>query len=330
MPSVLILGAGLGAAPLVRYLLGLPGVRVTLSDVEPEKAALLVGGHPRGRALALDLQDEPSVRAAAAEADLLISMVPSSLHPTVARLAIDAKKNMLTASYLSPAIRELAPAAERAGVLILNELGLDPGIDHMEALRIIRDVKAGGGRVESFTSYCGGLPAPEANDNPFGYKFSWSPRGVLLASRSPARFLRDGRVETVPAERLFADPVAFSIPGLGEFEGYPNRDSVIYAETYDIPEARTLIRGTLRWPGWCPTLLKIGELRCSGRAGLTGWSYWRWSRTPGGRPPARDALLARRPFCGSPRMTRSWNAWRGSASSPKSPCPSSGAGRSTS
>ncbi|MDH4197986.1 MAG: saccharopine dehydrogenase NADP-binding domain-containing protein, partial [Candidatus Aminicenantes bacterium] len=260
MATVLILGAGLVAGPLVRYLLGLPGVRVDLCDVEPDKAARLIGGHPRGRALALDLQDGPSVQAAAANADLLISMVPSPFHPSVARLAIDLKKNMLTASYLSPAMRELGPAAEKAGVLILNELGLDPGIDHMEALRIIREVKAGGGRVESFTSYCGGLPAPEANDNPFGYKFSWSPLGVLLASRSSARFLRDGRVETVPAERLFADPVAFSIQGLGEFEGYPNRDSVSYAETYDIPEAGTLIRGTLRWPGWCETMLKLGEV----------------------------------------------------------------------
>jgi saccharopine dehydrogenase-like NADP-dependent oxidoreductase len=298
MASVLIIGAGLVAAPLVRYLLGLPGVRVTLSDVEPGRAARLVGGHPRGRALALDLQDERSVRAEAAAADLLISMVPSPLHPAVARLAIDAGKDMLTASYLSPEMRELGPAAERAGVLILNELGLDPGIDHMEALRIIRGVKAGGGRVESFTSYCGGLPAPEANDNPFGYKFSWSPRGVLLASRSSARFLRDGRVETVPAERLFADPVAFSVSGLGEFEGYPNRDSVTYAETYGIPEAGTLIRGTLRWPGWCRTMLKIGELGLLGveERDWTGWTFGRLILELTGRPDGEDPRHAAATF----------------------------------
>jgi saccharopine dehydrogenase-like NADP-dependent oxidoreductase len=221
-------------------------------------------------------------------------MVPSPLHPAVARLAIDAGKNMLTASYLSPEMRELGPAAERAGVLILNELGLDPGIDHMEALRIIRGIKAGGGRVESFTSYCGGLPAPEANDNPFRYKFSWSPRGVLLASRSPARFLRDGRVETVPAERLFADPVALAIPGLGEFEGYPNRDSVTYAETYGIPEAGTLIRGTLRWPGWCATMLKVGELGLLGveERDWTGYSYRRLTLELTGRPGGEDPRRA--------------------------------------
>lgn len=300
MATVLILGAGLVAGPLVRYLLALPGVRVDLSDIEPDRAARLIGGHPRGRALALDLQDEPSVRAAAARADLLISMVPSPWHPAVARLAIDLKINMLTASYLGPAMRDLGPAAEKAGVLILNELGLDPGIDHMEALRIIRDEKAGGGRVESFTSYCGGLPAPEANDNPFGYKFSWSPRGVLLASRSSARFLRDGRVETVPAKRLFADPAAVSIQGLGEFEGYPNRDSVAYAETYGIPDAGTLIRGTLRWPGWCETMLRLGELGLLGieERDWTGYSYRRLVLELAGRPPGDDPRRAVAAFLG--------------------------------
>ncbi len=290
MPTVLILGAGLVAGPLVRYLLGLSDVRVDLTDIEPDKASRLIGGHPRGRALALDLRDEASVRAAAIGADLIISMAPQAFHPAVARLAVDLKKNMLTASYLSPALRELGPAAESSGVLILNELGLDPGLDHMEALRIIGEAEGLDGRVESFTSYCGGLPAPEANDNPLGYKFSWSPGGVLQASRNSARFLRDGRVETVPAERLFADPATISIPGLGDFDGYPNRDSVPYAETYGIPEARTLIRGTLRWPGWCPTLLKLGELGLLGieERDWTGYSYGRMVVELAGRPNGED------------------------------------------
>jgi saccharopine dehydrogenase-like NADP-dependent oxidoreductase len=130
----------------------------------------------------------------------------------------------------------------------------------MEALRVIREAQAAGGKVESFLSYCGGLPAPEANDNPLGYKFSWSPRGVLLASRNSARFLKDGRIVTIPAERLFASPALIGVPGLGNFEGYPNRDSAPYIETYGIPEARTCLRGTLRWPGWCETLMRLGEV----------------------------------------------------------------------
>jgi hypothetical protein len=130
----------------------------------------------------------------------------------------------------------------------------------MEAMRVIHEVHDAGGKVAGFTSWCGGLPAPEANTNPFGYKFSWSPRGVLLASKNSAKFLKDGRIVTIPAADLFAGPETIGIPGLGEFEGYPNRDSVSYRETYGIPEAQTVFRGTLRYPGWCETVRKMVEL----------------------------------------------------------------------
>jgi saccharopine dehydrogenase (NADP+, L-glutamate forming)/spermidine synthase len=145
-------------------------------------------------------------------------------------------------------------------VLILNELGLDPGIDHMEAMRIIHKSRSQGGIIESFTSYCGGLPAREANNNPFGYKFSWSPMGVLLAGKNSARYFKDGQVVFVPAESLFDQYSMIPIPGLGDFEGYPNRDSVSYRETYGILEARSVLRGTLRYPGWCQTMKKMIEL----------------------------------------------------------------------
>jgi saccharopine dehydrogenase (NADP+, L-glutamate forming)/spermidine synthase len=187
-------------------------------------------------------------------------MVPYTLHPLVAQVAVDLGKSMVTASYVSPAMRALDDAARARGVLLLNEMGLDPGIDHMEAMRIIHGTQERNGEVLSFTSYCGGLPAPESNTNPFGYKFSWSPRGVLLASKSPARFLKDGAVVTVPGEELFDGRIVLAIPGLGEFEGYPNRDSVPYGESYGIPECRTILRGTLRYPGWCETMKRIGEI----------------------------------------------------------------------
>jgi saccharopine dehydrogenase (NADP+, L-glutamate forming) len=217
-------------------------------------------GPPAERRGRLDLGDREALAAEIGRVDLVVSMVPYTFHPIVAGLAIDNGKDMVTASYVSPAMKELDGPARRKGVLVLNELGLDPGIDHMEAMRIIREVHDAGGKVRAFTSFCGGLPAPEANDNPFGYKFSWSPRGVLLASKSSARYLKDGEVVTVPAERLFAEPERIAVPGLGEFEGYPNRDSVPYREIYGLPEARTVLRGTLRYPGWCRTLLKIGQL----------------------------------------------------------------------
>ncbi len=260
MKKILVFGAGLVARPLVQYLLDRPDFRVVVADVEPGRAARIVAGHPRGEAKVLSIEDRAAMAAEIGRADVVVSMVPYTFHPVIAAAAIDLGKNVVTASYVSPAMKEHDARAREKGVLILNELGLDPGIDHMEAMRIIHEVRSRGGRVLSFVSWCGGLPAPEANTNPFGYKFSWSPRGVLLASKNSARFLKDGTEVTIPAERLFADPATIPIEGLGEFEGYPNRDSVSYRDVYGIPEARTVLRGTLRYPGWCRTLMKIGEL----------------------------------------------------------------------
>ena len=260
MKKILILGAGLVAGPLVKYLLDQPDFSVIVADVEVARARKLVAGHPRGQAELLDISDKTALAAAIGRADLVVSMVPYTFHPVVAALAVEQGKSMVTASYVSPAMRELDSRAREKGVVLLNEMGLDPGIDHMEAMRVIHEVHDSGGQVLSFTSYCGGLPAPEANTNPFGYKFSWSPRGVLLASKNSARFLKDGQIISIPSADLFARLEIISIPGLGEFEGYPNRDSVPYRETYGIPEAGSVLRGTLRYPGWCATLKKMVEL----------------------------------------------------------------------
>lgn len=260
MKQVLVLGAGLVARPLVRYLLDRTGHSVVVADVEQGRAARLIEGHARGAAEVLDIADRAALASAIGRADLVVSMVPYNFHPLVAELAIEQGRPVVTASYVSPAMRALDARAKEKGVVLLNELGLDPGIDHMEAMRIIHEVHDDGGAVLAFTSYCGGLPAPEANNNPFGYKFSWSPRGVLLASKNSAKFLKDGRVVTIPAEDLFARPEIIGIPGLGDFEGYPNRDSVGYREVYGIPEAQTVLRGTLRWPGWCETVRRMVEL----------------------------------------------------------------------
>ena len=170
---------------------------------------------------------------------------------------------MVTTSYVSEAMRALDSEAKDAGIIILNEIGLDPGIDHMEAMRIIDGVHGSSGRVASFRSYCGGLPAPEANTNPFGYKFSWSPRGVVLAAKNSARYLEGGQEISIPGEELFDHYWTVEIEGLGEFEAYPNRDSIPYIETYGIPETETMYRGTLRNPGWCATwkaLVRLGLL----------------------------------------------------------------------
>ncbi len=170
---------------------------------------------------------------------------------------------MVTTSYVSEAMRKLDADAKKAGVIFLNELGLDPGIDHMEAMRVIHEIHDGGGKLRSFVSFCGGLPAPEANTNPFGYKFSWSPIGVLLAGKNSAEYLLDGKKVLIPADKLFESYELRTIEGLGTFEGYPNRNSVPYAKLYGVPEAKTMLRGTLRNLGWCETirtLVRLGAL----------------------------------------------------------------------
>ncbi len=257
MKKVLILGAGLVSRPHVRYLLDVPDFAVTVASRTVSKAEVLIGGHSRGRALALDVDNEEALEALVQETDLAVSLLPYAYHPVVARLCVKHGKHMVTTSYVKDAMRALDDVARQAGVILLNEIGVDPGIDHMSAMKVIHDVERRGGRVTSFDSWCGGLPAPEANDNPFGYKFSWSPKGVLMAGKNPARFLKDGQIEEVPGEELFDHFWRVQIQGLGEFECYPNRDSLPFMEQYGIKPTGWMFRGTLRNVGWCATLKRI-------------------------------------------------------------------------
>lgn len=260
MKKVLILGAGLVARPLVRYLLDKPDIEVEVASRTVSKAVKLINNHPQGKAQELNLKNEEGLRKEISNADLVISMVPYAFHPKVASYCIAFGKHMVTTSYVSKAMKALDSEAKRAGILILNEIGLDPGIDHMEAMRIIHQVEEKGGEILSFTSFCGGLPAPEANTNPFGYKFSWSPIGVLLAGKNYARYLKDGKEVFIPSENLFDSSSVITIEDLGDFEAYPNRNSLPYIETYGIRSTKTMLRGTLRNLGWCKTLKAIIEL----------------------------------------------------------------------
>jgi saccharopine dehydrogenase (NADP+, L-glutamate forming) len=262
MKRVLILGAGLVTGPMVHYLLA-KGYHVTVASRTVSKAQALIGDQPNGEAIAYDIETDPDGETLAqlvSQADLAVSMLPYVHHPTLAKECIAQGKPMVTTSYVSPAIRELDAAAKAAGIVILNEVGVDPGIDHMSAMQIIHKVQQAGGHIDGFMSYCGGLPAPEANDNPLGYKFSWSPRGVLLAARNAAHYLRDGQDINVPGQHLFTHYWLLDVAGLGEFEAYPNRDSLPYREVYGIADAATMYRGTLRNKGWCDVLYKIAEL----------------------------------------------------------------------
>ena len=268
MKKILILGAGLVTRPHVRYLLGVPGFEVTVASRTVMKAQALIEGHPQGRAVALNVDDGTALEDLIRHSDLAVSMLPYVYHPQVAALCVKHKKHMVTTSYVKDAMRALDGPAREAGVILLNEIGVDPGIDHMSAMKVIHEVQSKGGKVISFDSWCGGLPAPlvsppglaEAGDNPLGYKFSWSPKGVLLAGKNPARFLKDGQIVEIPGEELFKHYWTVQIQGLGDFECYPNRDSLPYASTYGIQPSGWMFRGTLRNVGWCATLSKIVEL----------------------------------------------------------------------
>ena len=263
MKKVLVLGAGLVAGAHVRYLLEQPDFHVTVASRTLSKAEDIIRGHPRGEARQLDVADEATMEELIRQSDLAVSMLPYVHHPTVARLCVKHRKHMVTTSYVKEPMAQLDQAAKEAGVILLNEIGVDPGIDHMTAMKVIHRVQHDGGEITGFTSWCGGLPAPEANTNPFGYKFSWSPRGVLLAGKNSAHYLKDGRDVVVPGEQLFDHywSVPVEVEGqVTDFEGYPNRDSLPYMGAYGISTTKTMFRGTLRNVGWCATLRKIVDL----------------------------------------------------------------------
>lgn len=280
--KVLILGAGLVSRPLVRYLLNLPEVEIIVATRTVKKAEELIAGHPRGRAVSLFVEDELALHRLVAEADVVVSLLPYVYHIAVARHCLDLKKHLVTTSYVSEGMRMLAEPARKAGVIFLNEIGLDPGIDHMSAMAIIDRVRSQRGKVVSFVSSCGGLPAPEANDNPLGYKFSWSPKGVLMAGRNDARFLKDGQEVYIPSHRLFSSFWKVAIEELGEFEAYPNRNSLPYIELYGLEGIKTMLRATLRNPGWCETMKAIVELGLINddrmRTDIAKITYARWLR----------------------------------------------------
>ncbi len=260
MKNILILGAGFVSRPGVRYLLESRTLNVTVADILPEKAEKLVSGYENGKAFELDINNTEKLENAVKEHDIVVSLLPWTLHMKVADLCVNNNRNMATTSYVSEGMKALDPKVRDKGVLFLNEIGVDPGIDHMSAMKIIDEIEAEGGKIVEFYSNTGGLPAPEDNDNPFGYKFSWSPKGVILASRNSARFLENGKIVDIPGEELFLNFKNEHIEGLGEFELYPNRDSVAYKDIYGLEGVETLIRGTYRYPGWCRTMKLVVDL----------------------------------------------------------------------
>ncbi|KAL8309209.1 hypothetical protein RB597_009475 [Gaeumannomyces tritici] len=253
--SVLMLGSGFVTRPTLDVLSD-AGIKVTVACRTLESAKKLSAGVKLSTAISLDVTDDAALDAEVAKHDLVISLIPYTFHAAVIKSAIRKKKHVVTTSYVSPAMLELDQAAKDAGITVMNEIGLDPGIDHLYAISTIESVHKAGGKILSFLSYCGGLPAPESSGNPLGYKFSWSSRGVLLALRNAASFYQGGKVVNVAGPELMATAKPYHIyPGFN-FVAYPNRDSTPYKERYNIPEAETIVRGTLRYGGF-PQFVKV-------------------------------------------------------------------------
>ncbi|OJJ49451.1 hypothetical protein ASPZODRAFT_150337 [Penicilliopsis zonata CBS 506.65] len=253
--KVLLLGSGFVTKPTVEVL-SKAGVEVTVACRTLESTQKLGAGFQNTKAISLDVNDAAALDKALEQVDLVISLIPYTFHATVIKAAIRTKKHVVTTSYVSPAMMELDEECKKAGITVMNEIGLDPGIDHLYAVKTISEVHQAGGKITSFLSYCGGLPAPEDSDNPLGYKFSWSSRGVLLALRNAAKFYKDGKEFSVEGPELMATAKPYFIyPGFA-FVAYPNRDSTPYRERYNIPEAQTIVRGTLRYQGF-PEMIKV-------------------------------------------------------------------------
>jgi len=253
MNKVLILGAGLVVKPMVEYLLEHNFI-VKVATTTKEKADRMIKGHPNGSSMRWSAEEGDVLEKLIREHDLAVSFLPYRHHAMVARTCIRWGKPLVTTSYVQPEMQALDEEARKAGVLLLNEVGLDPGIDHMTAMKVIDHIHEKGGGVEEFYSLCGALPAPEAVDNPMKYKFSWSPKGVVLASRNSALYLKKGKRVAIEPVNLFKDRFSFEFPGVGELEVYPNRDSISYTDIYKIREVSTMYRGTFRYKGWCETL----------------------------------------------------------------------------
>jgi saccharopine dehydrogenase-like NADP-dependent oxidoreductase len=253
MNKVLILGAGLVVKPMVEFLLE-NNFRLMIATTTKEKADRMIKGHPNGSSLRWSTEDADTLERLVNKHDITVSFLPYKHHVTVAKTCIKCGKPLITTSYVSAEMQALDKAAKEAGIIILNEIGLDPGIDHMTAMKVIDHIHGNKGKVEEFYSLCGALPAPEAANNPMKYKFSWSPKGVVLASKNGALYLKKGKKVSIEPLNLFKDRFNYNFHGVGNFEVYPNRDSISYLDIYGIPEASTMYRGTFRYKGWCETL----------------------------------------------------------------------------
>ncbi len=264
LKHIVLFGAGKSAAVLIDYLkeIAVENIwHITVADSNHEVAQSRVGDHPLAKAVQVNIENEADRKSLVQQADVVISLMPSALHYILALDCIEFKKHLLTASYADDQLKNLQPQIKENGLLFLCEMGLDPGIDHISAMRLIHDIKRKGGTAISFRSHCGGLVAPESDDNPWHYKISWNSRNIILAGKSGARYLEHGAEVNLSYEDLFDSNRLVEIPDLGIYAYYPNRDSLHYIELYDLKDIQTFVRTTLRHPEFCFGWKNIIELK---------------------------------------------------------------------
>lgn len=254
MRNILIIGAGKSISYLIKYFLDASfdeNLNITVADLNPEHAQKLTKGHPNATILKLDIFDAPARKEAIRKAAIVVSMIPAHLHLEIAKDCLEFGKHMVTASYISPDMLKLNTEATSKKLVFMNEIGVDPGIDHMSAMKVIDDIRAKGGKMILFESFTGGLVAPESDTNLWNYKFTWNPRNVVLAGQGgAAKFIQEGTYKYIPYHKLFRRTEFMDIDGYGRFEAYANRDSLKYRSAYGLDDVLTLYRGTIRRVGF--------------------------------------------------------------------------------
>ncbi len=264
MNNILVIGAGRSSSALINYVLDQAKKYawfVTVADFDPALAEAKVNNHPNGRGTWLDVTKVNDRRELIERADIVVSLLPAHLHLEVAQDCIRLKKHLITASYVSKELYSLGDEAQARELIFMGEMGLDPGIDHMSAMQKIDEIKEKGGKLTAFRSYTGGLIAPESDNNPCHYKFTWNPRNVVLAGQGTAQYLEKGKFKYLPYRRLFEQYWVVPIQGMGDYEVYANRDSLLYREIYGLKDIPNILRGTIRHLGYCDAwnaLVKIG------------------------------------------------------------------------
>lgn len=270
MKKILIIGAGRSASSLIQYMLENAETydwQITVADMSLELANQKIDGNARGTAVEFNVMDTQHRISLIEQADMVVSMLPAFLHIHVAKDCLEIGRNLATASYVSDELKELDEAVKAKGLIFLGEIGLDPGIDHMSAMQLIDAIRDKGGDIKSFRSYAGGLVAPESDNNPWHYKFTWNPRNVVLAGQGIAKYLHNGRYRHVPYHRLFSHVRTIEVPTMGEYEAYPNRASLKYINAYGLEGIPTILRATLRHKGFCKAWNLLVQL------GLTDDTY---------------------------------------------------------